>query len=355
MATHFHVCSLNLITNMLFKHWNTLIRTDKERCQIVQIPVYLSKKSPWTKISSVQPNQIQNAAPAMCDVICPTGMCQAPETNKQKKVNSCKMVWPFNSTFTRHDLKCTFIHKFQPRAVRTTLRNPWKEKRRGKSAAPCKRPLCILLKSPHSWWEVKNKLGATSIFIHQQMSRCVNRSWSVILKWFAPVLVKSSSRCEPLNDKWQRFISSTVAIGYDVSHTGMYLKMVNCNIHRTNNSEGYTKNQAVKNMPMASRTTVRWGNTAGFTGLVYLVIASSSCDKIRVLWHTPRELHAFLNFDYGSSSRLSASLIYFNADTVGWHEMLKLVSANHLKAKHHTASNAWYENTARATEWLHIK
>lgn len=42
--------------------------------------------------------------------------------------------------------------------------------------------------------------------------------------------------------------------------------------------KGYTKNQAVKNMPMASRTTVRWGNTAGFTGLVYLVIASSSCE-----------------------------------------------------------------------------
>lgn len=45
------------------------------------------------------------------------------------------------------------------------------------------------------------------------------------------------------------------------------------------NREGYTKNQAVKNMPMASRTTVRWGNTAGFTGLVYLVIASSSCSQ----------------------------------------------------------------------------
>lgn len=43
--------------------------------------------------------------------------------------------------------------------------------------------------------------------------------------------------------------------------------------------EGYTKNQAVKNMPMASSTTVRWGNTAGFTGLVYLVMASNSCTK----------------------------------------------------------------------------
>lgn len=46
--------------------------------------------------------------------------------------------------------------------------------------------------------------------------------------------------------------------------------------------KGYTKNQAVKNMPMASRTTVRWGNTAGFTGLVYLVIASSSCKHKQV-------------------------------------------------------------------------
>ena len=39
---------------------------------------------------------------------------------------------------------------------------------------------------------------------------------------------------------------------------------------------GGTKNQAVKNMPMASSTTVRWGKTAGFTGLVYLLMASSS-------------------------------------------------------------------------------
>lgn len=30
-------------------------------------------------------------------------------------------------------------------------------------------------------------------------------------------------------------------------------------------------------MPMASSTTVRCGNTAGFTGLVYRLIASSSC------------------------------------------------------------------------------
>ena len=40
--------------------------------------------------------------------------------------------------------------------------------------------------------------------------------------------------------------------------------------------KGYTKNQAVKNMPMANSTTVRWGKTAGFTGLVYLLMASSS-------------------------------------------------------------------------------
>ncbi|CAK6961457.1 LOW QUALITY PROTEIN: transmembrane protein 80-like [Scomber scombrus] len=40
-------------------------------------------------------------------------------------------------------------------------------------------------------------------------------------------------------------------------------------------------------MPMANSTTVRWGNTAGFTGLVYRVIASSSCghskDRSRLL------------------------------------------------------------------------
>lgn len=42
-------------------------------------------------------------------------------------------------------------------------------------------------------------------------------------------------------------------------------------------AQGYTKNHAVKNMPMASSTTVRCGKTAGFTGLVYLLIASSSC------------------------------------------------------------------------------
>lgn len=34
-------------------------------------------------------------------------------------------------------------------------------------------------------------------------------------------------------------------------------------------------------MPIASRTTVRWGNTAGFTGLVYRVIASSSCNEAK--------------------------------------------------------------------------
>lgn len=35
-------------------------------------------------------------------------------------------------------------------------------------------------------------------------------------------------------------------------------------------------------MPMASSTTVRCGNTAGFTGLVYLLIASSSCGDTAV-------------------------------------------------------------------------
>lgn len=55
----------------------------------------------------------------------------------------------------------------------------------------------------------------------------------------------------------------------------MFTTYTECHVEQA--VEGYTKNQAVKNMPMASRTTVRWGNTAGFTGLVYLVIASSSC------------------------------------------------------------------------------
>ena len=31
--------------------------------------------------------------------------------------------------------------------------------------------------------------------------------------------------------------------------------------------KGYTKNQAIKKMPMPSSTTVRCGNTAGFMGL----------------------------------------------------------------------------------------
>lgn len=38
----------------------------------------------------------------------------------------------------------------------------------------------------------------------------------------------------------------------------------------------YMKNQAVENMRMASSATVRWGRTAGFTGLVYLLMASNS-------------------------------------------------------------------------------
>lgn len=36
--------------------------------------------------------------------------------------------------------------------------------------------------------------------------------------------------------------------------------------------KGYTKNQAVKNNPMDMRTNVRCGNTAGLTGLTYLLI-----------------------------------------------------------------------------------
>lgn len=32
----------------------------------------------------------------------------------------------------------------------------------------------------------------------------------------------------------------------------------------------YTKNQAVKNNPIAKRTNAKWGYTAGFTGLMYL-------------------------------------------------------------------------------------
>lgn len=47
--------------------------------------------------------------------------------------------------------------------------------------------------------------------------------------------------------------------------------------------KGYTKNQAVKNIPMASSTTVRCGKTAGFTGLVYLVIVSSSCKQTSIV------------------------------------------------------------------------
>lgn len=42
----------------------------------------------------------------------------------------------------------------------------------------------------------------------------------------------------------------------------------------------YTKNQAVKKMPIPNRTTVKWGNTAGFTGDTYRVIDSISAWKI---------------------------------------------------------------------------
>jgi len=38
----------------------------------------------------------------------------------------------------------------------------------------------------------------------------------------------------------------------------------------------YTKNQAVKNTPIPSRTTVRWGNIAGLIGDTYLDIDSIS-------------------------------------------------------------------------------
>lgn len=38
----------------------------------------------------------------------------------------------------------------------------------------------------------------------------------------------------------------------------------------------YTKNQAVKNIPIPSSTTASSGKTAGFTGETYLVIDSIS-------------------------------------------------------------------------------
>lgn len=40
----------------------------------------------------------------------------------------------------------------------------------------------------------------------------------------------------------------------------------------------YTKNQAVKKIPIPSNTNVRCGKTAGFTGETYLTIDSNSCN-----------------------------------------------------------------------------
>ena len=41
----------------------------------------------------------------------------------------------------------------------------------------------------------------------------------------------------------------------------------------------YTKNHAVKNTPIESSNSARWGNTAGFTGETYLAIDSiSNCN-----------------------------------------------------------------------------
>lgn len=39
--------------------------------------------------------------------------------------------------------------------------------------------------------------------------------------------------------------------------------------------KGYTKNHAMKKIPIPRRTRVRWGYTAGFTGLTYLLICSN--------------------------------------------------------------------------------
>lgn len=76
--------------------------------------------------------------------------------------------------------------------------------------------------------------------------------------------------------------------------------------------KGYTKNQAVKNMPMASKTTVRWGNTAGFTGLVYLVMASSSCrDKqFRHIAAPPQPRTSTLIWYYKSQLPIICSFFY---------------------------------------------
>lgn len=58
----------------------------------------------------------------------------------------------------------------------------------------------------------------------------------------------------------------------------------------------YTKNHAVKNIPMPRRMTVRWGNTAGFTGETYLDIDSNSIYKRKVAFdiRTATALHFFL-------------------------------------------------------------
>ena len=42
--------------------------------------------------------------------------------------------------------------------------------------------------------------------------------------------------------------------------------------------KGYTKNHAMKKMPIPSSTTVRWGNTAGLIGLTYRLIDSIDND-----------------------------------------------------------------------------
>lgn len=55
----------------------------------------------------------------------------------------------------RTEFECTFIHISQPRVVGTAHQTPWKVMPRGRSAALCRRPVCILLMSPHSWWKAK--------------------------------------------------------------------------------------------------------------------------------------------------------------------------------------------------------
>ena len=43
-----------------------------------------------------------------------------------------------------------------------------------------------------------------------------------------------------------------------------------------NQLKGYTKNQAIKNIPIERSTMVRWGNTAGLIGLAYRFICSTN-------------------------------------------------------------------------------